>query len=38
MVLAMIDGLRIQALLDPGLAVLPLIETFMRMIASPEER
>lgn len=36
MVLAMIDGLRIQALLDPGLAVLPLIETFMRMIASPE--
>lgn len=33
MVLAMIDGLRIQALLDPDRAVLPLLERFMRMVA-----
>lgn len=33
MVLAMIDGLRIQALLDPERAVLPLLERFMRLVA-----
>ncbi|MEW1707299.1 helix-turn-helix domain-containing protein [Microbacterium sp. NPDC089190] len=36
MVLAMIDGLRIQALLDPNRAVLPLLERFMRLIATTQ--
>lgn len=36
MVMAMMDGLRIQALLDPGRETLPLLETFMRLIATPE--
>lgn len=35
MVMAMIDGLRIQALMDPGARMLPLLETFMRLVASP---
>ena len=35
MVMAMIDGLRIQALLDPQRETLPLLETFMRLIATP---
>lgn len=35
MVMAMMDGLRIQALLDPGRETLPLLETFMRLIATP---
>lgn len=34
MVLAMIDGLRIQALLDPERDVLPLLERLMRLIAT----
>ena len=37
MVMAMVDGLRIQALLDPTRQTLPLLETFMRLIATPEE-
>ncbi len=37
MVMAMIDGLRIQALLDPGREVLPLLEKFMRLIATSKE-
>ena len=37
MVMAMIDGLRIQALLDPQRETLPLLETFMRLIATPGE-
>ena len=37
MVMAMVDGLRIQALLDPRRETLPLLETFMRLIATPEE-
>ena len=37
MVMAMVDGLRIQALLDPSLETLPLLETFMRLIATPGE-
>ena len=37
MVMAMMDGLRIQALLDPTRQTLPLLETFMRLIATPEE-
>ena len=36
MVMAMMDGLRIQALLDPHRETLPLLETFMRLIATPE--
>ena len=36
MVMAMMDGLRIQALLDPTRQTLPLLETFMRLIATPE--
>lgn len=36
MVMAMVDGLRIQALLDPQRETLPLLETFMRLIATPE--
>ncbi|WP_227468080.1 TetR/AcrR family transcriptional regulator [Microbacterium sp. YJN-G] len=35
MLMAMIDGLRIQALMDPGHDMLPLLEVFMRLIASP---
>ena len=35
MVMAMIDGLRIQALLDPTRETLPLLETFMRIIMNP---
>lgn len=34
MVLAMIDGLRIQALLDPGRDVLPLLERLMKLLAT----
>ena len=37
MVMAMMDGLRIQALLDPTRQTLPLLETFMRLIATPEQ-
>jgi len=37
MMLAMMDGLRIQALLDPSRPTLPLLETFMRLIATPDE-
>ena len=37
MLMAMIDGLRIQALLDPQRETLPLLETFMRLIATPGE-
>ena len=36
MVMAMMDGLRIQALLDPHRETLPVLETFMRLIATPE--
>ncbi len=36
MVLAMIDGLRIQSLLDPDRPVLPLLERFVRMISTNE--
>ena len=36
MLMAMVDGLRIQALLDPQRETLPLLETFMRLIATPE--
>ncbi|MGW2259697.1 hypothetical protein ACWCXE_17975 [Streptomyces sp. NPDC001780] len=35
MVLAMMDGLRIQALLDPSSDPLRLLEPFMRMIIVP---
>ena len=35
MLAAMIDGLRIQALMDPDPDVLPLLEVFMRLIATP---
>ena len=35
MLAAMIDGLRIQALMDPDHDVLPLLEVFMRLIATP---
>lgn len=38
MVLAMIDGLRIQALLDPGRDVLPLMERLMRMLTTTGSR
>jgi hypothetical protein len=34
MVIAMMDGLRIHALLDPTRQTLPLLETFMRLIAT----
>lgn len=37
MVLAMMDGLRIQALLDPNRETLHLMETLMRFIATPED-
>ncbi|MFH5877238.1 TetR/AcrR family transcriptional regulator [Arthrobacter sp. NA-172] len=37
MVMAMIDGLRIQCLLDPERPTLHLMETLMRFIASPED-
>ena len=37
MVMAMMDGLRIQALLDPTRQTLPLLETFMRLIATAPE-
>ena len=35
LVLAMIDGLRIQALLDPSRDALRLLESFMRLIGDP---
>lgn len=38
MVLAMIDGLRIQALLDPSRKPLELLEVFMGLVVDPEER
>lgn len=34
LVLAMIDGLRIQSLLDPARRTLPLLETFMRLVGT----
>ncbi|MET4538489.1 AcrR family transcriptional regulator [Arthrobacter bambusae] len=37
MVMAMVDGLRIQFLLDPDRKTLQVLETLMRHIASPEE-
>lgn len=37
MVLAMMDGLRIQALLDPDRDVLPLLERLMRLIATSSD-
>jgi len=37
MVLAMMDGLRIQALLDPEQPVLPLLERFVRLLATAED-
>lgn len=37
MVLAMIDGLRIQALLDPDRDVLPLMERLMRMLSTTSD-
>ncbi|ASN20045.1 TetR family transcriptional regulator [Arthrobacter sp. YN] len=37
MVMAMVDGLRIQFLLDPDRKTLHVLETLMRHIASPEE-
>ncbi|WP_426007329.1 TetR/AcrR family transcriptional regulator [Paenarthrobacter sp. NyZ202] len=37
MVMALIDGLRIQFLLDPNRPCLHLLETLMRFIASPDE-
>jgi hypothetical protein len=36
MVMAMVDGLRIQALLDPHRATLPVLEKFTRLISTPE--
>ncbi|MBW9094960.1 TetR/AcrR family transcriptional regulator [Microbacterium jejuense] len=38
MLMAMIDGLRIQALMDPDHDVLPLLEVFMRLVATPAEQ
>ncbi|MFB6608906.1 TetR/AcrR family transcriptional regulator [Agromyces sp. NPDC056379] len=38
MLMAMIDGLRIQALLDPSRETLPLLETFMRLITTDDDR
>ncbi|TLM83569.1 TetR/AcrR family transcriptional regulator [Pseudarthrobacter sp. NamE2] len=38
MVLAMIDGLRIQFLLDPDRPTLHLMEALMRFIGSPEDK
>ena len=37
MVMALIDGLRIQSLLDPDRPTLHLMEIPMRLIATPEE-
>lgn len=37
MVMALIDGLRIQSLLDPDLPSLHLMVTLMRLIATPED-
>ena len=37
MVLAMIDGLRIQALLDPSRRPLELLEVFMGLVVDPED-
>lgn len=37
MLMAMIDGLRIQALMEPDHDVLPLLEIFMRLIATPAD-
>lgn len=37
LVLAMIDGLRIQALLDPGQPVLALLEQFVRLVSTAED-
>ncbi|MGJ5894738.1 TetR/AcrR family transcriptional regulator [Streptomyces sp. V2] len=37
MVLAMLDGLRVQALLDPSQDVLHLLEVFMRTVIGAEE-
>ena len=38
LVLAMIDGLRIQSMLDPERRALPLLDVFLRLIASPAAR
>ncbi|GAA1835034.1 TetR/AcrR family transcriptional regulator [Agromyces salentinus] len=38
MMMAMMDGLRIQALLDPNRPTLPLLETFMRLFVSADEQ
>ncbi|MFI7708715.1 TetR/AcrR family transcriptional regulator [Nonomuraea sp. NPDC049480] len=37
LVLAMIDGLRIQALLDPSRETLALLEVFMKLVVTPLE-
>jgi len=37
MLMAMIDGLRIQSLMEPETDVLPLLEVFLRLIATPEQ-
>jgi hypothetical protein len=37
LVLAMIDGLRMQALLDPSRETLGLLEVFMKMVITPRE-
>lgn len=38
MMMAMMDGLRIQALLDPTRPTLPLLETFMRLIVTDDDQ
>ncbi|WP_350346784.1 TetR/AcrR family transcriptional regulator [Agromyces sp. G08B096] len=38
MLIAMIDGLRIQALLDPTRETLPLLEKFMRLVTTDDDR
>lgn len=38
MLMAMMDGLRIQALFDPSRETLPLLETFMRLITTDDDR
>jgi AcrR family transcriptional regulator len=38
MMMAMMDGLRIQALLDPSRPTLPLLETFMRLFVTDDDR
>lgn len=38
MMMAMMDGLRIQALLDPTRPTLPLLETFMRLLVTDDDQ